>query len=460
MTKLGVPDTPAGTLIDAGLDAAGVGWASGIWKLFFPGAEPMFSDAQMKQLEDAMAEALSEANFKTWSATFEAVMSDMNEYIQAGEKDPVMLADIQEKTLECAAQFKLSNALGIQMYVAAMSLHIAALKIKWEKADEDDKISAGLLIGEAAFDTLNTLIDLEASMIEASVSVMDYCHFKIYTTFGAEGEMPTPPQSVAPMIGSHYREDILKLVGLVERWSGDLLPQVKRPTQVVRFFELNTTFVTPFWNGAASARNRTDGWFYKVSPQAPENASSDYKPLGDLFYASSSPGMNAPVPYIRNVNGSDLVTEVTGWASVWDDAGSQNPNSVSTWWGPAYYGADPCCIASVTGFLGSGSIPPALTDFAALKGDAVTLMSVGGGPQDNGSIDSYRYDEDCIIYAHPQFGEYGLFWIFRSHSRPDPDTVACLNMAVLGGHPYAAPHDGARHHHRHHHHQNTQAGPT
>jgi hypothetical protein len=161
-------------------------------------------------------------------------------------------------------------------------------------------------------------------------------------------------------------------------------------------------------------------------------------PLGDLTTTWSASELNL-VPFIQPAPGpaAGYVAYVSSWQAIWNDHGAANPNSMSGWYGPDSGGyVTLACAGGTGGTHHDGYSSPGMYDYAALDTDAWQTCELGSELWDDAMSGA---DEDCIVYAHPQFGQYGLYWMFRSHSRPDPDTVPCLDLDRLAGHPYVPP---------------------
>lgn len=426
---MGVTDTGDvfGVLTDVALEASGVPGASSIWKLFFPDGEPEFSRAQLDQMASVFEAVLGQANYEQYLAQYQSLYTLMGEYVN--NPSPDLLIQIQTNSIVVADQLALAGCQAIESYLSAISLHILALKFVYETAADPDKPSAAESIGDLGIQALSKLVELEQQLLTSATVTLDgYAHFKLYTSLD---ELPLD-DNLIQYVGASYRDNILKLIGVVQDFAPSTLASIQSPQALLRFFPYDESFVHQFWTGHGDHPI----WFYKVGP-APHPG---YVPVADVCttdYTETyelNPQPPALIAFMKNPPGTTKLSTNPTYSEVYNDGGSGNPDNYSGW--NMGDGADKVGIAAVSGTGDAnygGDNAPGPNDYMEVDSSLVESVELGSEQWDDSGTGA---DEDCSVYAHPQFGTYGAYCIYRSHSRPDNDFVSAFTLDALSGHPY------------------------
>jgi len=404
---------------DAALDAAGFGFVAPIWDMFFPQSQPVFSQQQLAQLEILMTEALGEQSYQNYFDLFIAITSDLHIYINNPSSGG--LDNIVQQSVLAMEGISNNGYSTTSTYIAAAALNILALRLSFDVASNSDKRGAAKNIGDAALAALETLVQLEEDYLNAT-SFYDFSVFKQAVSF-QNGSM-TP--AVVAAFGGDYALQIQKLLWIVCQYAPNGLSKVRRPPFRMLFapYDENSTPCT--WQCQAG-QSGTGISIYKCQT-LPPGIPSNYFPLADL----ASPMVNwgdppqfTDVAYISS--NAEFLTAPNAYAEQYNDHGSGLPLSYAGYW------TIPRGIGSFSS-SSDDSTEPDNADFIRLIPSQyyseMQLSSEAWDDQGSGASDNGE------IYLHPQFGNYGVYVIVGSHSRPTPDTVPGLSYSALSGIEY------------------------
>lgn len=403
---------------DAALDAAGLGFAAPLWDCFFPQGEVLFSKAQLDQLTALFQQLFTQQYYLENMNLFISSTTLCNEYAN----DPVegQLANILTQTENGALGLLSNGYTTARVYLSSALLHILALKFALEAASEQDKAGAQKNIAQAALDILTNLLTLEQSYGEAE-GWQEYAAFKQATVLANGSLSPT----AITAFGADYIQQVQGLMGLVNLYDSARMNEITHPPYMMLFTPYDPASTPITWSCYGN-NYETTAYIYKCQG-LPPGVPSNYYPLSDLATISViNQGTPVPPQYVIYVasNASPLISP-TSYQQIYNDHGSGLPTDYAGFW---------------TTPLGIGSYSAG--DDNANQPDNANLCQL---------IDSSFYapvelptclwddklsgaDEDGEIYLHPQFGDFGVYLIERSHSRPDPDTVNGLSTLALSGH--------------------------
>jgi hypothetical protein len=409
----------------AALDAAGLGWATPIWEAFFPAGEETFNSSQMAQLTKMFDELFGNQYYQQNLDSFIAVSNLVNEF--ANNPTDGELGVLLDHT-ETAAQGLLDHGWSTsRVYLAAASMHILVLKFAFqEAADGPAKDGAAKNIAEAALRALDNLLVLEAGYGNA-VEWPVYAAFQQATALG-NGTM-TDAEALA--FGPDYVHQVQLLMQLVDEWAPGRLSEVTHPPYKMLAVPYDAAS-TPITWAADSWTYRTAVFMYKSG--RPASVPADYFPLGDLATVSSVHEGSAsayPPDLVLYVAGhTSVLTPPTGFNKIYDDHGSGNDRSY------AGFLTEPRSIGSYSADDDHADGPTSSELCQLIDPAFYQDQELGYAAWDDSRTGA---DEDGTVYLHPQFGQYGIYLIVRSHTRPDPATTPGLKVEALTGHPAYSP---------------------
>lgn len=413
-------------LSTAGLDAAGLGSVASIWESFFPQGDPEFSEMQLQQITQVFEEVFGQANYQQYVTQFNSYTVLVGEY--AKNPVPAQLPDIIDQTQVIADQIFQQGYVGAKAYVAAAALNLVALSYAYDEASPGNKPGAQQNIGDKALLVLNNLLTLEDEMFQAQ-GLEFFSAFKGYTQFNDMGDSISGAYVTSALgwYGTNYRDAVISLIQKVQSCTLDSFSQIQAPAYVLKFFPYDQNIMVPIWSAQDCPTWKYPITFYTCNLIPSEE---NYFPLGDLGIPN---GLPSTVPYIRNYS---LPTQIAhnppppswSYSQIYNDGGSGNPNDYAAY----NFAWAPWCdqLSTMNGDNDASTPDPQRISLFAVV--TLTTQELGESIWDDTFTGA---DEDCIVYAHPQFGSWGLYNLFRSHSRPDNDFVNCIKEECFKGHP-------------------------
>jgi hypothetical protein len=417
---------------DAALDASGLGFASPIWDLFFPAGEPVFSPAQLQQMKTLFQELLDQQYFQSALDLFVAATRNLNNYAN----NPIQ-SDLSVVIGQISEACSIINSDGnylcyerAKLYIAASSLWTLALKFE---AEASPGSGAEKNIATSAMRTINALMLYEQAY-GAALGWPEYIAFKRATLFN-EGQLSG---SAIRAFGADYCTKIQSMLKLVREHDPEGLQLAPKPAYYLCVTPFNSHSTVDFWDEVnCSHFSYPDSWpahpmeymcFFKSSPLG-----GGYYPLGDLAsYESQAATGRLPEALKQTVyikSGAAQLYLADAYSEVFHDRDSGNPAYYSKWnaVGPGGVGVQ------IGSFVGPSTAWAQPTGPCMLVDPAFTMeVEIANELWDNGSSEGPS-EEDCIIYKHPQFGIYGVYDLWRSHSRPSPDKTIGLSYAAISG---------------------------
>lgn len=404
---------------DAALDAAGIGFAAPLWDSFFPPGEPLFSQGQLDQLTALFEQLFAQQYYLENMNLFISSTTLCNEYAN----DPVegQLANILTQTENGAIGLLSNGYTTARVYLSSALLHVLALKFALEAATEPNKDGAQKNIAQAALNILNNLLTLEQEYGSAE-GWQEYAAFKQDTVLSNENNLS--PAAIAAF-GDDYYQQVQGLMGLVNLYDSERMNEIIHPPYMMLFVPWDP-ISTPITWSCYGQNYETTVYIYKCQG-LPPGVPSNYYPLSDLATISVyDPNQANPPQFVIYIaaHASPLISPAS-YQQVYNDHGSGLPTDY------AGFCTTPLGIGSYSASE-DGAIQPDNPELCQLIDSSfyvsVELPSCLWDDKGSGA------DQDGEIYLHPQFGDFGIYLIERSHSRPDPDTVNGLSTLALSGH--------------------------
>ena len=407
---------------DAALDAAGLGAAAPLWDVFFPQGEPMFSLAQLDQLRNLFEQLFSAQYFQQNLDLFTSAVTLCNEY--ANNPTPGQLGNILTQTENTAMGLFSNGYTTSRVYMSAALLHVLTLKFALEAADPPHQSGAEANIASAALETLNNLLTLEQAYGTTN-GWQEYAAFKQATVMN-NGSMS---QTAVTAFGANYMEQVQGLMRLISLYDPLRMGEIIHPPYMMLFVPYDSGSTPLTWT-ALSQYYRNMVFIYKCQ-SLPPSVPSNYFPLSDLAIIQILPTDPQSPQFVIYVaaHASPLV-QPTGYQQIYNDSGSGFSQDYAGYW------TTPPGIGSFSGTNDSASQPDYPNLCQLIDSRFYVQVELPAAYWDDSGTGS---SEDGTIYQHPQFSEFGIYVIERSHSRPDPDTVNGLSWLALSGHPTFIP---------------------
>lgn len=430
--KVGSTNGPVFILGEAALDASGAGWVKAIWDGFFPPDEPVFSYAQMQQLENLFQRIFSENNYQQNLSDFDSYTQLTAEYVSQPSQQ--MLTQLLVGTLEVANRIFANGYISSKVYLSCAALHILALRFSYDSAPENERHGAAKNISDATVSVLNNLAILEGQFFSAcctpsqTLSVKQFIDFKNYTLFGV-GEMP---QSAIESFGGGYRNRILDMLNLVLKFGPDDMNKIKFPQFLLKYVPYDSSLCNFFWNSMDCSKgwNPAGCMFGEMSLLG-----QSWYPVGDVAIVGG--GENeppaSPPDYLvfisRSVGTTSLATSSN---FIYDDHGSGNSSNYSGWTVISDEGVGIGTYNGIYNWGGSDYPPPNNARTPIIPNDLLIQVTLGDQMWNDEQTGA---GEDCCWYSHPQFGEFGVYCLFRSHSGPSSNSVYGIDPSAFTGFP-------------------------
>jgi hypothetical protein len=413
------------TALDAVLGAAG----SAIWDHFFPSAPAMFSTQELNQLTTLFTGIFGEQQYGQYKDRFTSSSRSLTEYVNnpSASKLAILESNLQDEVVG----IKSHGYATAQVYLAVAGQYLLSQRLDLDATEKENPShvdGARKNIAAAALDTLSDLIDLEKGY-GAAAGWGDYIAFKRSTVLD-DGPLP---QSAVNAFGADYPHQVQQLLRVVKEYDGASLAQVQHPAYMLMIAAFDPGQFPNTWVAYSNSYER-NLWLYK-SPAALQGIPTEYRPLGDVAWTqemASQPAAPTQVVYVAP-HTKELI-DPTGWSQIYNDHGSGKPSDYAGFWSQ-----QPDQTGGVTSGIGSWL---ATDDNATTPDDPSRCKLVDSAYYTPVELPRAAWDdtgtkskEDGTVYMHPQFGDYGLHVIERSHSRPDPSTVPGLSYDVIAGHP-------------------------